>query len=1528
MGATQQLIASAYDASGAILTGRAVTWSSATPSIAVVSPQGIVTAISPGAVMVTATVEGIAERALITVTPAGVATVSMTPSSLSMLVGGTQSFTATAFDVNGAVLTGRSVTWSSTAPPVATIAANGLVTAISAGTTTITASIEGRTATATVTVSPVPVVSVRVTPATVSLVVGASQSMTASAVDADGTALTGRAVTWSSSTPSVATISAQGVVTAVAAGTASVTATVEGKTATAIVTVTAVPVASVTVSPSNVSLTVGGTQPLTASAYDANGTTLTGRPVVWSSDTPAIASVSAQGLITAVAPGVAVITATVEGKTAAASVTVSAVPVATVAITPATATLLVGATQALSASATDANGTALTGRPVVWSSANPAIATVSALGVVTGMAPGTVNIVATVEGKTATATITVSLVPVATVRILPGSASLLVGQTQQLTATASDASGNALTGRVVAWSSANPAVATISAQGLVTAVAAGSANMTALVEGRSATMTVTVTTVPVSSVSVTPASASLTAGGTQQFTASAFDAGGTVLTGRPVVWSSDTPAIASVSAQGLVTAIAPGVAIITATVEGKIATASVTVSAVPVASVAISPSTVSVLVGATQTFTASAYDASGTLLTGRSVSWSSATPSVGTISSSGVLTAVAAGTTTITATVEGRSATATVTVSPVPVAVVRVTPATLNLFVGASQALTASAEDAAGNALTGRAVAWSSGTPAVATISAQGIVTAVAPGTAIMTATVEGRTATAVVTVTIVPVSAVTVTPSNASLTVGATQQLTASAYDVNGATLTGRPVVWSSDTPAIASVSAQGLVTAIAPGVAVITATVEGRSAAASVTVSVVPVAAVSITPNSVSLLVGATQNLTASATDANGTVLTGRPVAWSSGNPAVATVSALGVVTAVTPGSATINAVVEGRTATATITVSALPVVTVGVTPTSANLQVGQVQQLTASAYDASGNALTGRAVAWSSTNTAIATVTTQGAVTAIAPGSVNIVATVEGKTATASVTVVAIPVATLTVSPTALSLFVGATQQFTATAYAANGDVLTGRGVVWSSSASTVASITGQGVVTAVAPGTTTITATVEGKTASTTVTISAIPIATVSVSPTTVSIPAATTQAFTASAYDASGNVLTGRAVAWSSSNPTVATISAQGVLTALVPGGVVVTATVEGFTASATVNITSAAVATVSLNVLGALLNVGETQVLTATVFDALGGQLLGRTVTWASANPAVATVNSAGVVTAIGVGTTNVTATVEGRSATASVQVTAPVASVVVSPRAANLLVGGVLQLNATSLDAAGAVLARRAVTWVSSNAAVASITTQGLLTGIAPGTATISATVEGQTGTIPVTVAFASVASVTLTPSGGYIPTGIPVPLQAVLRDANNTVLIDRSIAWATSDPAIAAVTTGGVVTASAIGDVTITATSEGRSAAANFSARTGLRSGESVVVSNAVAGGTKYFAVYVPANTSRLTVSISGGSGDPDLFLFQPGNSGIADCGPFLAGPAEECVLTRPAAGVWLVSVNAYLPHLGTTLTAVITP
>src|SRR5207245_6839261 len=121
-----------------------------------------------------------------------------------------------------------------------------------------------------------------------------------------------------------------------------------------------------------------------------------------------------------------------------------------------------GGTQQRSATPKDGNGAALTGRVVTWASGNTAVATVSASGLVTGVAAGSATITATSEGINGTSAITVANVPVASVTVSPAATSLLVGATQQLSATPKDVNGVALTGRVVTWASSNAAVVTVS----------------------------------------------------------------------------------------------------------------------------------------------------------------------------------------------------------------------------------------------------------------------------------------------------------------------------------------------------------------------------------------------------------------------------------------------------------------------------------------------------------------------------------------------------------------------------------------------------------------------------------------------------------------------------------------------------------------------------------------------------------------------------------------------------------------------------------------------------------------------------------------------------------------------------------------------------------------------------------------------------------------------------------------------------------------------------------------------------------
>ena len=1010
------------------------------------------------------------------------------------------------------------------------------------------------------------VTSIVVDPARATVAVGATAILTAEALDAAGNPVAGRKVVWASADAAIATVSNSGVVTGVTTGTVQVAASAEGKSAIAEITVNPTPVASVRLTPSTRDLTVGQTVSLSAQPMDAGGNALANRPVTFTTSNSSVASVSSAGVVTALAAGSTIITATSEGKNAVSTITVSAIPVATVVVTPNSNPLVVGQTVQLKGEPHDAAGQLLTGRPIIWSTSAADVASVSSTGLVTAIAPGNATITGSSEGKTGTATVTVSPKPVSSVIVSPSQSTVVVGETTQLTAQVTDELGNVLSGRQITFSSGTPSVATVSASGVVTGVTAGATTITATSEGKSGTATVTVTPVPVARVSVDPAQPNVTVGQTLQLRADVLAANGQPLSGREVKWQSGAPAIASVSATGLLTAVAPGNAVIFANVEGVVASTSVTVRAVAVGSVVVTPPTSSVVVGDAVQLSAAVRDAAGNPLDGRLVGWTSSDDAVAVVSSAGRVTGLKVGTATITASSEGKSGTATITVTGAPVASVTVSPPNAALTIGQTTTLTAKTLDASNAELTGRVVTWTTSAAGVATVSSAGVVTAAGVGSATITATSEGKTGTATITVTTIPVASVAVAPTTLPLQVGATGTLTATTRDAQNTVLTGRPVTWTSGTPGVATVSPNGEVTAVAPGSSVITATSEGKTGTATVTVSAVPVASVVVAPTTLPLQVGGTGTLTATARDAGNNALAGRTITWTSGTPGVATVAPNGTVTAVAPGTSVITATSEGKSGTATVTVSAIPVASVTVAPTSASLTLGGTQQITATARDAQGNALTGRTITWQSGSTAIATVTQAGLITAAGVGSTTVTATSEGRVGTVTVTVAAPAVGSVTIAPSTGSLSVAFTTTLTATVRDASGAVLTSVPVTWSSDKPLTAAVTQTGVVTGLLPGTATITASAGGKTGTATITVALAPVASVTVSPSTLTLrdrDGQRTGTLTATTKDALGNTLTGRVVTWTSSNTNIATVSTSGVVTARSRGNATITATSEG-----------------------------------------------------------------------------------------------------------------------------------------------------------------------------------------------------------------------------------------------------------------------------------------------------------------------------------------------------------------------------
>jgi uncharacterized protein YjdB len=245
-----------------------------------------------------------------------------------------------------------------------------------------------------------------------------------------------------------------------------------------------------------------------------------------------------------------------------------------IVITPGTSTLRPGATVQLAAEVRDgATGNVLTGQTVTWASADTLIARVSSTGLVTVVAPGTTGITAR-YGPAAIGTASVVVLgPVAAVSVTAAQSTITAGSTTQLSVSATDASG-VPQAREITYTSSAPTVASVSGTGSVTAVGAGTATITATSEGRSGTVTITV--LPPIAVLLTPATAFVGQGGTQQLTVTLRDpATGALLTGQTPVYTTSDAAVATVSATGLVTMVGPGTATITATNNGRTGTATV-----------------------------------------------------------------------------------------------------------------------------------------------------------------------------------------------------------------------------------------------------------------------------------------------------------------------------------------------------------------------------------------------------------------------------------------------------------------------------------------------------------------------------------------------------------------------------------------------------------------------------------------------------------------------------------------------------------------------------------------------------------------------------------------------------------------------------------------------------------------------------------------------------------------------------------------------------------------------------------------
>lgn len=459
--------------------------------------------------------------------------------------------------------------------------------------------------------------------------------------------------------------------------------------------------------------------------------------------------------------------------------------------------------------------------------------------------------------------------------------------------------------------------------------------------------------------------------------------------------TSDNTAIATVSNNDkglgwLVNGIASGTATITVTAnDGSGVTGQVTVTVVPAPTIAVDTIAFTPEVPehtlkqgeSKQLFVAIAP----TNATDKSITFTSSDTAVATVDANGNVAGVGVGTATITVTAGGKSATCTFHVESAAVAAtgIALNFTTLTLPVGEPYKLIATLTPADAT----DAVTFTSSNPGIAAVLADGTVTAVSPGTATITATAGSQTAQCAVTVTPITILVAGVALDNTALTLteGLVGKLTATVLPTEA---TDKTVTFTSSDAAVASVDENGLVKALKPGTAVITAKAGDKTAQCTVTVNsaVVPVTGITLNRSGLSMTKGQAETLIAAVKPDNAT---SKAVTFTSSNPAVATVDAGGRVVAVAAGTAVITAKAGDKTVMCPVAVT-VPVTGVSLNRASVGVLPGAVFTLKATVQPADAS---NKGVTFSSTNTRVATVDAAGMVTAVAPGSAEIIATAAG-------------------------------------------------------------------------------------------------------------------------------------------------------------------------------------------------------------------------------------------------------------------------------------------------------------------------------------------------------------------------------------------------------------------------------------------------------------------------------------------------------------------------------------------------------
>ncbi|HEX8493428.1 MAG TPA: Ig-like domain-containing protein [Pyrinomonadaceae bacterium] len=1440
VGQTTQFTAQAFDQFGRPLTNVTITFASSNTNVATVDSvttnptTGVATATVTGRNLGTAEITAtatqgaitlVSDPATLTVTPPPpvVTSIVVSPSSATINRGNTQQFTATAFN-QGNPVAGVTFTWTSSNPAVATVDQNGLATGVGIGTVTITATADNGTGG---TVSGQATLNVQV-PLVINEIladVPADNAATTTVVEGDANRdgvhdsdddefielvnnsnapvnISGVIIADSTSNrftfPANTILAAGRAVVVFGGGTPPANEPAFGG---ALIFTTSSLGLNNTGDTVTVKLPVAGTDVVIAThTYGSEAgadQSITRSPDITGAFVRHLDATNAAGRV--FSPGTRV-----DGTPFGSP------PITRIAITPLTATIDTGQTQTFTARAFSNTGgpeVEVFNVSFIWESSDPTKASVSPVTgrttVATGLAGGTTTIRARAGGQLGTATLTIRPV-VASIELTPASATISANSTQTFTATAREANGTAIPNITFTFSLRNPSpanAATITAttantvtvrgnvQGSVTVVASYTRPSDGTVFEDTSLLTITPPQPVVTSIVVSPSTATINRGNTQQFTATAFNQGNPVA-GVTFTWTSSNPAVATVDQNGLATGVGIGTVTITATADngsgGTIsgqATLTVQVPLVINEILADPPGAVATdLIGdanrdgvrdgdddefvelvnnsnasvdisgviiADATSNRFTFPANTILAAGRAVViFGGGTPPANDPAFGGALIF-----TTSSLGLNNTGDTVTVKL-PVSGTDVVIATYTYGAEAGVDQSITRSPDI--------------TGSPLVKHLdevpNAQG--RRFSPGTRV-DGTPFGSPA----------ITRIEVTPASTTIKVGQTQTYTARAFsNVGGPEVEVLNVsfIWDSSDPSVATVSPltgrTTVATALKPGITTIRARAGGQQGTAQLTVTA-DVASIELTPDTATISVGGSQTFTAVARDVNGNAIPNITFTFSLRNPSPANAATITATTANTvtvrgdnAGSVTVvasytrpsDAVVFEDTSLLTINPPPPVITSVVVSPSSATINRGNTQQFTATAFDQNNQPVAGAVFTWTSSNTAVATIDQNGLATGVGIGTVTITATTDNGTGgTVS------GQATLNVQ---VPLVINEILADVPLDNAATADVIEGDAnrdgvrnddddefVELVNNSNAPVDISGVVITDATNAATSRFTFPANTILAAGRAVVvfgggtppandpafgGALIFTTTSLSlnntadTVTVKLSVSGSDVVIATyTYAAEANA--DQSITRSpdiTGNPLVQHTTAANADGRVYSPGTRVDGTPFGSPAITRIEVTPATAA----------IDVGQTQTFTARAFSNVGGpeiEVLNVSFIWDSSDPTVATVapttGRTTVAKALKAGSTTIRARAGGQQGTATLTVNAPppvLTTIEVTPTSANITVGGTQQFTATAFDQNHNVMPGVTFTWASSNTNVATINQSGLATGVGVGTTFITA--------------------------------------------------------------------------------------------------------------------------------------------------------------------------------------------------------